>query len=144
MTNKLPRALLSDVALSISLGDYAAAAALLGRDEDFLSSAVVAQYRGLTAAGLGNRPVAEAKLREALALLALRADGTASPDDAELALYAKGAPKKPTPVSPALVAIAPHVALLLVRRSLVFTLEAFGETDKAEAERRLLPEAWRL
>ena len=141
MTNKLPRALLSDVALSISLGDYAAAAALLGRDEDFLSSAVVAQYRGLTAAGLGNLPVAEAKLREALALLALR---TASPDDAELALYAKGAPKKPTPVSPALEAIAPHVALLLVRRSLVFTLEAFGETDKAEAERRLLPEAWRL
>ena len=67
-----------------------------------------------------------------------------SPDDAELALYAKGAPKKPTPVSPALEAIAPHVALLLVRRSLVFTLEAFGETDKAEAERRLLPEAWRL
>ena len=144
MTNKLPRALLSDVALSISLGDYAAAAALLGRDEDFLSSAVVAQYRGLTAAGLGNLPVAEAKLREALALLALRADGTASPDDAELALYAKGAPKKPTPASPALEAIAPHVALLLVRRSLVFTLEAFGETDKAEAERRLLPEAWRL
>lgn len=144
MTNKLPRALLSDVALSISLGDYAAAAALLGRDEDFLSSAVVAQYRGLTAAGLGNLPVAEAKLREALALLALRADGTASPDDAELALYAKGAPKKPTPVSPALEAIATHVALLLVRRSLVFTLEAFGETDKAEAERRLLPEAWRL
>ena len=143
MTNKLPRALLSDVALSISLGDYAAAAALLGRDEDFLSSAVVAQYRGLTAAGLGNLPVAEAKLREALALLALRADGTASPDDAELALYAKGAPKKPTPVSPALEAISPHVALLLVRRSLVFTLEAFGETDKAEAERRLLPEAWR-
>ena len=138
MTNKLPRALLSDVALSISLGDYAAAAALLGRDEDFLSSAVVAQYRGLTAAGLGNLPVAEAKLREALALLALRADGTASP-----ALYAKGAPKKPTPVSPALEAISPHVALLLVRRSLVFTLEAFGETDKAEAERRLLPEAWR-
>ena len=91
MTNKLPRALLSDVALSISLGDYAAAAALLGRDEDFLSSAVVAQYRGLTAAGLGNLPVAEAKLREALALLALRADGTASPDDAELELYAKGA-----------------------------------------------------
>ena len=129
MTNKLPRALLSDVALSISLGDYAAAAALLGRDEDFLSSAVVAQYRGLTAAGLGNLPVAEAKLREALALLAL---------------YAKGAPKKPTPVSPALEAIAPHVALLLVRRSLVFTLEAFGETDKAEAESRLLPEAWRL
>ena len=84
MTNKLPRALLSDIALSISLGDYAAAAALLGRDEDFLSSAVVAQYRGLTAAGLGNLPVAEAKLREALALLALRADGTASPDDAEL------------------------------------------------------------
>ena len=144
MTNKLPRALLSDVALSISLGDYAAAAALLGRDEDFLSSAVVAQYRGLTAAGLGNLPVAEAKLREALALLALRADGTASPDDAELALYAKGAPMKPTPVSPALEAIAPHVALLLVRRSLVFTLEAFGETEKAEAERRLLPEAWRL
>lgn len=143
MTNKLPRALLSDVALSISLGDYAAAAALLGRDEDFLSSAVVAQYRGLTAAGLGNLPVAEAKLREALALLALRADGTASPDDAELALYAKGAPKQPTPVSPALEAIAPHVALLLVRRSLVFTLEAFGETEKAEAERRLLPEAWR-
>ena len=52
--------------------------------------------------------------------------------------------EKPTPVSPALEAIAPHVALLLVRRSLVFTLEAFGETDKAEAERRLLPEAWRL
>ena len=142
MTNKLPRALLADVALSISLGDYAAAAALLGRDEDFLSSAVVAQYRGLTAAGLGNLAVAEAKLREALALLALRADGTASPSDEELALYAK-APKKPTPVSPALEAIAPHVALLLVRRSLVFTLEAFGETDKAEAERRLLPEAWR-
>lgn len=143
MTNKLPRALLSDVALSISLGDYAAAAALLGRDEDFLSSAVVAQYRGLTAAGLGNLPAAEAKLREALALLALRADGAARPDDAEITLYAKGAPKGPTPVSPALEAIAPHVALLLVRRSLVFTLEAFGETDKAEAERRLLPEEWR-
>lgn len=143
MTNKLPRALLADVALSISLGDYAAAAALLGRDEDFLSSAVVAQYRGLTTAGLGNLAVAEAKLREALALLALRADGTASPSDEELALYAKGAPKGPTPVSPALEAIAPHVALLLVRRSLVFTLEAFGETEKAEAERRLLPEAWR-
>lgn len=143
MTNKLPRALLADVALSISLGDYAAAAALLGRDEDFLSSAVVAQYRGLTAAGLGNLAVAEAKLREALALLALRADGTASPSDEELALYAKGAPKGPTPVSPALEAIAPHVALLLVRRSLVFTLETFGETEKAEAERRLLPEAWR-
>lgn len=143
MTNKLPRARLSDVALSISLGDYAAAAALLGRDEDFLSSAVVAQYRGLTAAGLGNLPAAEAKLREALALLALRADGAARPDDAEIALYAKGAPKGPTPVSPALEAIAPHVALLLVRRSLVFTLEAFGETDKAEAERRLLPEEWR-
>ena len=96
-----------------------------------------------TAAGLGNLAVAEAKLREALALLALRADGTASPSDEELALYAKGAPKGPTPVSPALEAIAPHVALLLVRRSLVFTLEAFGETEKAEAERRLLPEAWR-
>ena len=103
----------------------------------------MAQYRGLTAAGLGNLPAAEAKLREALALLALRADGAARPDDAEIALYAKGAPKGPTPDSPALEAIAPHVALLLVRRSLVFTLEAFGETDKAEAERRLLPEEWR-
>lgn len=143
MTNKLPRALLSDVALSISLEDYAAAAALLGPDEDFLASAAVAQYRGLVAAGLGRREEAEAKLREALALLALRADGTTSPDTAELALYARGVPAKATPISPALETVAPHVALLLVRRALVFVLRSFGENDKAEAEWRLLPENWR-
>ena len=55
MSNRLPRALLADIAAVIGSGDHASALMMLGDESGPEASAAVSSYRAQCAAALGNR-----------------------------------------------------------------------------------------
>ena len=57
MSNRLPRALLADIAAVIGSGDHASALMMLGDESGPEASAAVSSYRAQCAAALGDFPV---------------------------------------------------------------------------------------
>lgn len=79
MSNRLPRALLADIAAVIGSGDHASALMMLGDESGPEASAAVSSYRAQCAAALGDFDAAERHLRVALDLVERRM--TALPAD---------------------------------------------------------------
>ena len=63
MSNRLPRALLADIAAVIGSGDHASALMMLGDESGPEASAAVSSYRAQCAAALGDFDAAERHLR---------------------------------------------------------------------------------
>lgn len=72
MSNRLPRALLADIAAVIGSGDHASALMMLGDESGPEASAAVSSYRAQCAAALGDFDAAERHLRVALDLVERR------------------------------------------------------------------------
>ena len=79
MSNRLPRALLADIAAVIGSGDHASALMMLGDESGPEASAAVSSYRAQCAAALGDFDVAERHLRVALDLVERRMTASALP-----------------------------------------------------------------
>ncbi len=143
MTNQLPRALLGDIALALSVGDLASAEALLGPDDDAGTSSAVLFYRALLAVRKGD-PARGAGLSEvALRVLEARLphEKLAIPRD-EITL--RGLPAPLTPVPPALESLSPGLMRLRTLRLLAAARLLSGEKEGARAVNGLLPAGARV
>ena len=142
MSNRLPRALLADIASTLAAGDYAAALMMLGDESGPEASAAVSSYRALCAAALGDAASAERHLRVALDLVERRQAG-AEEDEELLASALRILPPPMTPVTPTLEVISPRLTAVRLRRMLAAVFMKAGMTIEAQMELALLPEAAR-
>ena len=139
MSNRLPRALLADIATTLHSGDYAAALMMLGDERGPEASAAVSSYRAQCAAAVGDYATAERHLRVALDLVERRMEKTEEDAD-RLALALKVLPPAMTPITPTLEVISPTLTALRCRRMLAaIFMKAWRELD-AQMELALLPE----
>lgn len=140
MSNRLPRALLADIAAVIGSGDHASALMMLGDESGPEASAAVSSYRAQCAAALGDFDAAERHLRVALDLVerrmtALPADEAASERLAALTIL----PPADAPVTPTLEVISPELTAVRLRRMLAAVFMKAGRELDAEMELALLP-----
>lgn len=137
MSNRLPRALLADIAAVIGSGDHASALMMLGDESGPEASAAGAQC----AAALGDFDVAERHLRVALDLVERRM--TALPADEaareRLAAALTILPPADAPVTPTLEVISPELTAVRLRRMLAAVFMKAGRELDAEMELALLP-----
>lgn len=142
MSNRLPRALLADIAAVIGSGDHASALMMLGDESGpEASSAAVSSYRAQCAAALGDFDAAERHLRVALDLVERRM--TALPADEaareRLAAALTILPPADAPVTPTLEVISPELTAVRLRRMLAAVFMKAGRELDAEMELALLP-----
>lgn len=116
MSNRLPRALLADIAAVIGSGDHASALMMLGDESGPEASAAVSSYRAQCAAALGDFDAAE-RLAAALTIL----------------------PPADAPVTPTLEVISPELTAVRLRRMLATVFMKAGRELDAEMELALLP-----
>lgn len=140
MSNRLPRALLADIAAVIGSGDHASALMMLGDESGPEASAAVSSYRAQCAAALGDFDAAERHLRVALDLVerrmtALPADEAARERLAALTIL----PPADAPVTPTLEVISPELTAVRLRRMLAAVFMKAGRELDAEMELALLP-----
>mgnify|MGYP001279597529 CR=1 FL=1 len=140
MSNRLPRALLADIAAVIGSGDHASALMMLGDESGPEASAAVSSYRAQCAAALGDFDAAERHLRVALDLVERRM--TALPADEaarERLAAALTIPPADAPVTPTLEVISPELTAVRFRRMLAAVFMKAGRELDAEMELALLP-----
>ena len=141
MSNRLPRALLADIAAVIGSGDHASALMMLGDESGPEASAAVSSYRAQCAAALGDFDAAERHLRVALDLVERRM--TALPADEaareRLAAALTILPPADAPVTPTLEVISPELTAVRLRRMLAAVFMKAGRELDAEMELALLP-----
>ena len=142
MSNRLPRALLADIASTLHSGDIAAALMMLGDEHGPEASAAVSSYRAQCAAALGDYATAERYLRVALDLLERRMEKTQE-DEERLALALTVLPSAMTPITPTLEVISPTLTAIRCRRMLAATFMKAGRELDAQMELALLPEGAR-
>lgn len=147
MSNRLPRALLADIAAVIGAGDHAAALMMLGDESGPEASAAVSSYRAQCAAALGDFEAAERHLRVALDLVERRMAAVPADEGAKARLAASLTilPKADAPITPTLEVISPELTAVRLRRMLAALFMASGRELDAQMELGLLPpEARRL
>lgn len=127
MSNRLPRALLADIAAVIGSGDHASALMMLGDESGPEASAAVSSYRAQCAAALGDFDAAERHLRVALDLVE------------RLAAALTILPPADAPVTPTLEVISPELTAVRLRRMLAAVFMKAGRELDAEMELALLP-----
>lgn len=141
MSNRLPRALLADIAAVIGSGDHASALMMLGDESGPEASAAVSSYRAQCAAALGDFDAAERHLRVALDLVERRM--TALPADEaareRLAAALTILPPADAPVTPTLEVISPELTAVRLRHMLAAVFMKAGRELDAEMELALLP-----
>lgn len=138
MSNRLPRALLADIAATLASGDAAAALMMLGDETGPEASAAVSGYRAQCAAALGDADAAERHLRVALDLVERRMAGT--PENEErLAAALRILPPPMTPITPTLEVISPALTAVRLRRMLAAVFVKAGRELDAQMELALLP-----
>lgn len=144
MSNRLPRALLADIAAVIGAGDHAAALMMLGDESGPEASAAVSSYRAQCAAALGDVEAAERHLRVALDLVERRMAAVPA-DEAAKARLAAALSILPKADAPILEVISPELTAVRLRRTLAALFMASGRELDAQMELGLLPpEARRL
>ena len=122
MSNRLPRALLADIAAVIGSGDHASALMMLGDESGPEASAAVSSYRAQCAAALlAPHGVENFLARERLA--------------AALTIL----PPADAPVTPTLEVISPELTAVRLRRMLAAVFMKAGRELDAEMELALLP-----
>ena len=136
MSNRLPRALLADIAAVIGSGDHASALMMLGDESGPEASAAVSSYRAQCAAALGDFDAAERHLRVALDLVERRM--TALPAD-EAARERLAAALTILPPAATLEVISPELTAVRLRRMLAAVFMKAGRELDAEMELALLP-----
>ena len=134
MSNRLPRALLADIAAVIGSGDHASALMMLGDESGPEASAAVSSYRAQCAAALGDFDAAERHLRVALDLVERRMTALPADEAARERLAAADAP-----VTPTLEVISPELTAVRLRRMLAAVFMKAGRELDAEMELALLP-----
>lgn len=138
MSNRLPRALLADIAATLASGDAAAALMMLGDETGPEASAAVSGYRAQCAAALGDADAAERHLRVALDLVERRMAGT--PENVErFAAALRLLPPPMTPITPTLEVISPALTAVRLRRMLAAVFVKAGRELDAQMELALLP-----
>lgn len=138
MSNRLPRALLADIAATLASGDAAAALMMLGDETGPEASAAVSGYRAQCAAALGDADAAERHLRVALDLVERRMAGT--PENEErFAAALRILPPPMTPITPTLEVISPALTAVRLRRMLAAVFVKAGRELDAQMELALLP-----
>ena len=137
MSNRLPRALLADIAAVIGSGDHASALMMLGDESGPEASAAVSSYRAQCAAALGDFDAAERHLRVALDLVERRM--AALPARERLAAALTILPPADAPVTPTLEVISPELTAVRLRRMLAAVFMKAGRELDAEMELALLP-----
>lgn len=130
MSNRLPRALLADIAAVIGSGDHASALMMLGDESGPEASAAVSSYRAQCAAALGDFDAAERRMT------ALPADEAARE---RLAAALTILPPADAPVTPTLEVISPELTAVRLRRMLAAVFMKAGRELDAEMELALLP-----
>ena len=145
MSNRLPRALLADIAATLAAGDHAAALMMLGDESGPEASAAVSSYRAICAAALGDTSAAERHLRVALDLVERRQAGAKEEGDAKdrLERALTILPPAMMPITPTLEVISPVLTAVRLRRMLAAVYLKAGMTIEAQMELALLPEAAR-
>lgn len=145
MSNRLPRALLADIAATLAAGDHAAALMMLGDESGPEASAAVSSYRAICAAALGDTSAAERHLRVALDLVERRQAGAKEEGDvkARLERALTILPPAMMPITPTLEVISPALTAVRLRRMLAAVYLKAGMTIEAQMELALLPEAAR-
>ncbi len=147
MSNRLPRALLADIAAVIGSGDFASALMMLGDEAGPEASAAVSSYRAQCAAALKDWDAAERHLRVALDLVERRMALAPADDGAKARLAAAMTilPPADAPLTPTLEVISPELAAVRLRRMLADVFLRAGRELDAQMELALLPaEARRL
>lgn len=129
MSNRLPRALLADIAAVIGSGDHASALMMLGDESGPEASAAVSSYRAQCAAALGDFDAAERRMA------ALPADEAARE---RLAAALTILPPADAPVTPTLEVISPELTAVRLRRMLAAVFMKAGRELDAEMELALL------
>ena len=127
MSNRLPRALLADIAAVIGSGDHASALMMLGDESGPEASAAVSSYRAQCAAALGDFDAAERHLRVALDLVERRMTALPADEAARERLAA------------ALTILPPELTAVRLRRMLAAVFMKAGRELDAEMELALLP-----
>ena len=140
MSNRLPRALLADIAAVIGSGDHASALMMLG-DESGPEASAVSSYRAQCAAALGDFDAAERHLRVALDLVERRMAALPADEAARerLAAALTILPPADAPVTPTLEVISPELTAVRLRRMLAAVFMKAGRELDAEMELALLP-----
>lgn len=139
MSNRLPRALLADVAATLAAGDAAAALMILGNEDGPEASAAVSSYRAICADRLGDVAAAERHIRVALDLVERRSASTEENED-RLAAAVKILPPPMTPITPTLEVISPRLTAVRLRVMLADIFTRAGMDIEAQMELALLPE----
>lgn len=142
MSNRLPRALLADVAATLAAGDTAAALMMLGDEDGPEQSAAVSSYRAICADRLGDVAQAERHLRVALDLVERRS-GSTPEDEVRFETACRLLPAPMTPITPTLEVISPRLTAVRLRLMLADIFSRAGMTLEAEMECALLPEGLR-
>lgn len=138
MSNRLPRALLADVAATLASGDAAAALMMLGDEEGPEASAAVSSYRAICADRLGDVAAAERHLRVALDLVERRSASTEE-DEERLTLACQMLPAPMTPITPTLEVISPRLTAVRLRVMLADIFKRAGMEIESQMELALLP-----
>lgn len=140
MSNRLPRALLADIAAVIGSGDHASALMMLGDESGPEASAAVSSYRAQCATALGDFD-AERHLRVALDLVERRMAALPADEAARerLAAALTILPPADAPVTPTLEVISPELTAVRLRRMLAAVFMKAGRELDAEMELALLP-----
>lgn len=142
MTNQLPRALLADIQTALATDDLAAAAVLLGPDDDACTSAATAYYRAVLAYRTGDAMGALKWLSTARRIVESR---YWEPTPAADALYRKSLgllPKPGTPFPPSMEAVMPMlVRVYVIRFEAAVLLELGDEAGAAAKLETLIPAA---
>lgn len=131
MTNQLPRALLADIQSALANGDLAAAAVLLGPDDDECRSAATAYYRAVLAHRTGDALGALGWLKTAKRIVESR---YWEPTPATDALYRRSLTLLPAPgmpFAPSLEAVMPMLARVYVIRYEAALLQELGDEEGA-------------
>lgn len=140
MSNRLPRALLADIAAVIGSGDHASALMMLGDESGPEASAAVSSYRAQCAAALGDFDAAERHLRVALDLVERRMAALPADEAARERLAAASrSSRRRCAVTPTLEVISPELTAVRLRRMLAAVFMKAGRELDAEMELALLP-----
>lgn len=138
MSNRLPRALLADVASTLAAGDAAAALMMLGDEEGPEASAAVSSYRAICADRLGDIEAAERHIRVALDLVERRSE-LIEEDEERLAKACTILPPPMTPITPTLEVISPRLTAVRLRVMLADIFKRAEMEIEAQMELALLP-----